>query len=101
MECIEGYVSLGGECVKQDGDCKYAYGPVADSKGCLAEKYSEKRLIPPFAEDVKYFDWRDWGIVNKPKKAGCQCNGEWAFGAVAEMESWEAIRSGRLYELSA
>lgn len=95
-------MSLGGKCVEQTGDCKYTYGPADTPAGCLPEKYSKNRLIPPYGDHVKYFDWRDWHIISEIEDQGdpFSCGSCWSFSATSGISAWEAIRSGKTYNLS-
>ena len=45
-------------------------------------------------------DWREEGVISAVKNQG-QCGSCWAFGATEQIESYTAIASGNLVELSA
>lgn len=67
MECVEPNFTVNsrGECTDPDAepDCT-DYGLVENPSGCYEGRYSDDRLIPPYAEDSESVDWRDWGLVN-------------------------------------
>lgn len=83
----------------QCSNCSYPYGPVDDPYGCLSSKYSDTRLIPPFAAGSSAVDWRDWGVVKDVQDQGI-CGSCYSFSTIAAAESNYAIMTGELYKLS-
>ncbi|KAL1532134.1 Senescence-specific cysteine protease sag12 [Salvia divinorum] len=76
---------------------KYARGSVpsfkAPSSNQSSFEYKDMKDVPPS------LDWRDHNAVTPIKSQG-QCGCCWAFAAVAAIEGIEAIRSGKLTQLS-
>lgn len=52
-----------------------------------------------FAPAPESYDWTIEGVVNPAKDQG-QCNSQWAFAAIASIESENAIINNVLYDLS-
>lgn len=71
-------------------------GPVDNKIVCLAERYSKKRLVPPFSNSLTEIDWRDWDVVSPVADQGT-CGSCYAFSTIAAAESAYAIKTGDLY----
>jgi hypothetical protein len=71
-------------------------GPVGKQIICLAERYSDERLVPPFADSLTEVDWRDWDVVSPVADQG-SCGSCYAFSTIAAAESAYAIKTGNLY----
>jgi len=89
----------GRSCSLVDTDCEYPFGPPGSPTDCLDSPYSSDRMIPPYADDATYVDWRDWGVVNEVRDQK-SCGSCWAFEAVSNLEINYALKYGTLYELS-
>lgn len=99
-KCDTGYFVSNGVCeVQPVNECPFSYGPVASPSGCLNDRYSSERLIPPFDSTATTVDWRDWGIVNPVRDQG-SCGSCWAFMTTSQVETWYSIRYGPLLEAS-
>lgn len=75
------------------------YGPENAPTGCYEGRYSDDRLLPPFADDAVSVDWRDWGVVKTPGSQG-ECGACGFFAAVGTAESVYAVKYGTLYDAS-
>jgi len=71
-------------------------GPVGNKIKCLAERYSDVRLVPPFEESLTDIDWRNWDVVS-PIADQKTCGACYAFSTIAAAESAYAIKTGDLY----
>lgn len=92
LQCEIGRTQSGTECV----ECTYIVGPVGKQIICLDERYSDERLVPPFADSLTEVDWRDWDVVSPVADQGT-CGSCYAFSTIAAAESAYAIKTGNLY----
>jgi C1A family cysteine protease len=65
----------------------------------LSKRTSPDELKFDMNDLPKSVDWRDKGIVTRVKEQ-YSCGSCWAFGAVATLESYNALKTGKLVELS-
>lgn len=84
---------------KSCSDCAIPVGKVGQATNCVSEAYSLTRVVPPFADDAEFIDWRDWGVVNNVTDQG-SCGSCYAFSTIEAAESSYAIATGELYKLS-
>jgi len=93
IECADGYAFNGdGETCSEvsDSRCQFQVGAVDGEQRCVNGRWSDKRILPPFQDDVEYVDWREEGVVNTPRDQST-CGSCWAFMSAASMETQYAI----------
>jgi len=63
-------------------------------------KQAERRMYPDMKDLPASIDWREKGAITAVKNQGA-CGSCWAFGTTEQIESYTAIATGELVELSA
>lgn len=89
------YVAEDGINCGSEVTCVYPIGPVESSEPtrCVTEMYSADRVVPPFADELTDFDWRDWGVIRDIVDQG-SCGSCWAFMSASAVEGAYAIKTG-------